>query len=179
MTIAWASAGSVLRPWPVTGHPGPGGQFGWHVQYPFAAGQQPLRQRPPDPVGAFHRPRPPGPLPRVGQQLPVAAHIGTEPALGPQNLPAVPGLDRHRQLVRIHPDDHLVHHEYLLAYQAPASEDGQRYFELSRPFLSHASPRHPAKAHAMKEPRPTNRTGSRKESTRPGTSPEPALARAV
>jgi hypothetical protein len=27
-------------------------------------------------------------------------------------------------------------------------EDGQRYFELSRPFLSHASPRHPARPHA-------------------------------
>ena len=31
----------------------------------------------------------------------------------------------------------------------------------------------------MKEPRPANRAGSRKESTRPGTSPEPAPAQAV
>jgi hypothetical protein len=38
---------------------------------------------------------------------------------------------------------------------ASNSEDGQRYFELSRPFLSHASPRYPARTHAMKEPRPT------------------------
>ena len=33
---------------------------------------------------------------RSYQQLPVAACVGAEPALGPQNLPAVPGLDRHR-----------------------------------------------------------------------------------
>ena len=59
------------------------------------------------------------------------------------------------------------------------SEDGQRYFELSRPFLSHASPRHLARAHAMKEPRPQPQAGSRKESAQPGTSPEPALAQAV
>ena len=32
------------------------------------------------------------------------------------------------------------------------SEDGQRYFELSRPFLSHASLRHPAGTHPMNEP---------------------------
>jgi hypothetical protein len=59
------------------------------------------------------------------------------------------------------------------------SEDGQRYFELSRPFLSHASPRCPARTHAMKEPRPGNRACSREESIRPGTSPEPAPAQAV
>jgi len=59
------------------------------------------------------------------------------------------------------------------------SEDGQRYFELSRPFLSHASPRHPARAHAMKQPRSPTKTGSREESARPGTSPEPALAQAI
>jgi len=59
------------------------------------------------------------------------------------------------------------------------SEDGQRYFELSRPFLSHASPRHLARAHAMKEPHPATQAGSRKESAQPGTSPEPAPAQAV
>ena len=58
-------------------------------------------------------------------------------------------------------------------------EDGHRYFEQSRPFLSHASPRHLARTHAMKEPRLITQAGSRKESARPGTSPEPALARAV
>jgi len=76
------------------------------------------------------------------------------------------------------PDDHLIHHEHLLAWHVPVSEDGQRYFELGRPFLSHASPRHLARAHAMKEPRPTA-AGSREESAQPGTSPEPALAQAV
>jgi hypothetical protein len=77
-------------------HPGPGGQFGGDVQHPHSAGQQPLRQRPPDPVGAFHRPHPLRQLPGISQQLLVAARISAEPALGPQNLPAVPGLDRHR-----------------------------------------------------------------------------------
>ena len=45
-----------------------------------------------------------------------------------------------------------------------AGEDGQRYFELSRAFLSRASPRHPARTHAMKEPHPAVQAGSRKES---------------
>jgi hypothetical protein len=40
-----------------------------------------------------------------------------------------------------------------------ASEDGHRYFELSTPFFSHAPPRHPAKAHAGKEPRSANQDG--------------------
>lgn len=76
-------------------HSGPSGQFRWDIQHPLAAGQQPLRQRPADPIGAFHRPYPLGPLPGIGQQLPVAARVSAEPALGPQDLPAVPGLDRH------------------------------------------------------------------------------------
>ena len=37
----------------------------------------------------------------------------------------------------------------------------------------------PGRAHAMKEPRPGNQAASRKESAQPGTSPEPAPARAV
>jgi hypothetical protein len=49
----------------------------------------------------------------------------------------------------------------LLAQAGLVSEDGQRYFELSRPFLGHASPRHPARTHARKEPRPSRQAGSR------------------
>ena len=67
---------------------------------------------------------------------------------------------------------------YLLARAAPISEDGQRYFELSKPFLSHAPPRHPARTHVMKEPHQPS-VGSREKSVQPGTSPEPAPTRAV
>jgi len=35
------------------------------------------------------------------------------------------------------------------------SEDGHRYFEQSRPFLSHAPPRRPTGPHAIKEPQLT------------------------
>ena len=43
-------------------YPGPGGQLGRHIQHPLPIGQQPLRQRPADPVRALHRPDPLGPL---------------------------------------------------------------------------------------------------------------------
>jgi hypothetical protein len=39
-------------------HPDPGGQLGWHVQDLLAVTDQPLRQCPPDAVGAIHRPTP-------------------------------------------------------------------------------------------------------------------------
>jgi hypothetical protein len=41
-----------------------------------------------------------------------------------------------------------------------------------RCLLSHASPRRPARPHAIKEPRSNNETGSHKESDPPGTSSE-------
>lgn len=52
------------------------------------------------------------------------------------------------------------------------SEDGQRCFEQSRPFSSHASPRCPTEPHAMKEPHPNDQVGSRKESGPAGHLPE-------
>jgi hypothetical protein len=82
--------------------------------------------------------------------------------------------------VRVDPNDYPVHPGHLLAHRpGDLSEDGQRYFELGRPFLSHASPRHLARVHAMKEPHPALQAGSRKKSAQPGTSPEPALTQAV
>jgi len=48
-------------------------------------------------------------LPGEPEHLPAAAGVGAELAAGPQNLPAVAGLDRYRQLVRIHSNDHPVH----------------------------------------------------------------------
>src|SRR6266571_8162104 len=62
---------------------------------------------------------------------------------------------------------------------SPVSEDGQRYFELSRPFLSHASPRRPAGPHARKEPHLATRWAAARRALRPGTSPEPAPTRVV
>jgi hypothetical protein len=49
---------------PGTGHPGPGGQLGGHVQHRLPAGQQPLRKGAADPVRSLHRPDPLRPLPR-------------------------------------------------------------------------------------------------------------------
>jgi len=91
-----AGVGGVgLAALPGAGHPGTGGQLGRHVQHPFSLRQEPLRQRAADPVGSFHRPDPPGPLPRELQQLAVAARIGAEPAGSAQDLPVVSRLDRH------------------------------------------------------------------------------------
>jgi hypothetical protein len=82
--------------------------------------------------------------------------------------------------VRVDPDDHLIHPGHLLAsLQRIFSEDGQRYFELGRPFLSHAPPRHPAKAHAMKSHTRHAKRAARNKSAQPSTSPEPAPAQAV
>ena len=108
----------------------------------------------------------------------VLAGVRPKPARRTQHLPGISGLDRHRRLVRVHPDDHTIHHSLLARPIRLVSEDGHRYFELSRPFLSHASLRRPTGPHAMKEPHPTQ-VGSRDESVRPGTSLEPAPARAV
>ena len=118
-------------------------------QHPFPAGQQPLRERAADPVRSFYRPDPLGPLPRELQQLAVAARIGAEPAGGPQDLPVVPASIVTDSLWGSTPMITLsINATSSLSGGSPASEDGQRYFELSRPFLSHASPRHPARTHA-------------------------------
>ena len=172
--------GVSLTSLPGVKHPRPGGQLGGHVEYPLPIGQQPLRDRAPYPVRPLHCPDPGRPLAGSLPQLTVARGIRAEPARGPQNLLAVPGLDRDRQLVRVNPDDHLIHHVPLPRRAAShVSEDGQRYFELSRPFLSHASPRRPAGPHAMKEPHLATRRAAAIRALRPGTSPEPAPARAV
>jgi Major Facilitator Superfamily len=76
--------------------PGPGRQLGRHIQHSFAAGHQPLHQRTADPVRSLHRPDPVRPLPGICHQQPVALRTGAEPALRPQDLPAIPGLIRDR-----------------------------------------------------------------------------------
>ena len=157
-------------------HPDAGGQLGWHVEDPLAVGEQPRRHRPASAIGALHRPRPARPLPAVPQHRPVAAGIGAEPAGREQHLPLVADLDRGRGLMRIHPDDHAAHTRRSSRRAVADSEDGQRYYEPSRPLLSHASPRCPARPHAMEEPR-SPRAGSRKKSVPPSTTPEPGPTR--
>jgi hypothetical protein len=104
----------------------------------------------------------------MGLQLPVTADVGAKPAGGPQNLPAVAGLDRYRLLVRIDSNDGLVHPGHLLAHKQPDGEGGHRYFELGRPFLSHTPPRHPARTQAMKEPTPAPAGKQPQEESLPG-----------
>jgi hypothetical protein len=121
------------------------------------------------------RPQPPSPhpvRPLMGdlQHAAVAAGVGAERASRAQHLAGVAGLDRHRPLVRIHPDHHPVHHHP--PHPDPAgrvSEDGQRCFEQSRPFSSHASPRCPAGSHAMKEPHQDERWAAASDSARTPT----------
>src|SRR3954452_1274615 len=91
-------------------HPRAGGELGRHVQHPLTVGQQPLGDRPSDPVRALDGPHPTPPLPPDPQQLPVAAPVGAEPARGAQHLPGIARLDRDRPLVRVHPDHHKIHH---------------------------------------------------------------------
>ena len=62
-------------------HPRPGSELGRHIQHPLPAGQQPLRQRPPDPVRALHRPDPVRPLP--GILPPAAGSRGRQCRTGP------------------------------------------------------------------------------------------------
>ena len=110
MTIACASVASVLRPCPVSKTRARAASLAGTSSTRSPLGQEPLREGAADPVRAFHRPDPLRPLPRDLQQLAVAAPVGGELAGGPQDLPVVPGFDRYRQLVRVNPDDHPVHH---------------------------------------------------------------------
>lgn len=87
--------GAGLAALPGAGDPGTGGEFGRHIQHLFPAGQQPLRERPADPVRSFYGPDPLRPLLGHLQQLVAAAGISAELAGGPQDLPVIPGLDRH------------------------------------------------------------------------------------
>ena len=91
--------GIGLEPLAGARHPRPGRQLRRHIQHPLAVGEQPLGHRAPDPVRALHRPDSRRPLPGQPGQLTVTRGVSAEPARGPQNLPAVPGLDRDRQLV--------------------------------------------------------------------------------
>jgi hypothetical protein len=137
-------------------HPHPRGQLRRHIDHALPTGQQPLGQWPARSVSALDRP------PAVRPLLP---HLGV----------LVDRLDRHRPLVRIHPDHHAAHLIDLLA-RAGTGEDGQSYFEPGSPLLSHASPRHPAgrmpeESHAHKGGQPLQMR------ERPAEHLDPSLAR--
>jgi hypothetical protein len=65
--------GVGLAALPGVEHPRPGGQLGRHVDHALPVGQQPRRDRPPDPVRAVHGPGALWPQTGEPQQLPVAA----------------------------------------------------------------------------------------------------------
>jgi hypothetical protein len=71
----------------------------------------------PIPFAAFDRPDPIRPPAGRREHLPVALPVGAEPAPAEDLLPIVEGLDRRRQLVRIHSDDDAAH-AALLAFVA-------------------------------------------------------------
>jgi hypothetical protein len=92
-----------------------------------------------------------------------------------QHLSGVAGLDRDRPLVRIYPmmTTSITRPPRSPFLRAVVNEAGQRCFEQSRPFLSHASPWCPPDPHAMKEPlhdhQWDNQECSREESAPVGT----------
>ena len=114
---------------------------------------------------------------RRSRQLAVVAGASAEPARSPQDLrlsrasivtDSLCGSTPMTTLsitIPPHPGaDHL------------AGEDGQRHFELGKPFLSYAPPRHPARTHARKEPHPSLQGGQPQERAPcRAPPPEPAL----
>jgi hypothetical protein len=141
-------------------HPCSRREFRRHIQHALAVGDEPLRDVPADAVAAFDRPNPPRPPASSRQHLLVAVPVGAEPATAEYLLPLVEHLGRGRELVRVDPDDHGCHAVPPRLERRLQEAGGQRYFELSRPFSSHSTPRCPARTHAMSEPHQTS-MGSR------------------
>jgi len=108
----------------------PGREVGRHVESGFPVGQQPLCDRTANAVGALDRPDPLWPPMGHLQQLPIVPGVRPEPARRTQHIPNISCLDRDRRLVRVHPDDYLIHNS-LSSHRRSISEDGHRNFELS------------------------------------------------
>ena len=158
-------------------HPGPGSQLGRHIQHPFPAGQQPLREGAADAVRTLHRPDPLGPLPGD------ARAAGGSCAHRCANRPVARKISRLSRASIV--TDSLCGStpmitlstsatSFVLAGHLPA-RTGNAISSCSRPFLSHASPRHPARTHAMKEPRPYCRRAAARRAS--GQAPHPSLRR--
>jgi hypothetical protein len=174
ITTAWASVASVFAALTGVEHPGPGGQLGRHIQYPFAVGQQPLRERPAGAVRAFDRPDPVRPLPAHLPHSPIAIRGHRQRAHHSQHLPSVAGLERHRPLMRIHPNDHSIHHRRLLLTSTQLGQRGRA--TLLRATADPLEPRLatvPGRAarHERATPKLRGRAAAR-ESVRPGTYPQ-------
>jgi hypothetical protein len=90
-------------------HPRPSGQLRRYIHVRLAVGDQTLGDVPADAVAALDRPDPLRIAPPEGEHRLVALPIRAEPAAGQQGLPIVDDLDRRGPLVRIHPDDDLIH----------------------------------------------------------------------
>jgi hypothetical protein len=86
-----------------------------------------------------------------------------EPALRQHVLPVVDGLDGHRQLVRINPDEHL-HADLTSVMGLAGLRGGHCYYEQGRPLWSHASTRRPDGNANRCRATPINLVGSREES---------------
>jgi len=84
--------------------PGSRRQLRRHVDDLLAIVEQPQRDVAADAAAALDRPDPVRPPPQVLEHRPVAGHVGAEPAATQHLLVGVHDLDRHRPLVRVHPD---------------------------------------------------------------------------
>jgi hypothetical protein len=131
-------------------------------------GQEPHRDVPADPVAPFDRPDTVRPPLHVLAQRPEAGDVGAEPATADDRFVGGHHLDRHRPLVRVHPDHDPLACCHLQALRSGpmCRVRGHRCYELSNPFLSHTDPAVTGTTQAMREPHP--QVGSRKESDSPG-----------
>src|SRR5258705_8334073 len=114
--MACASVPSVLRPWPVSKTRARAASLAGTSSTRSPSARSRWVSGRPIPFAPSTRPGPLRPLAGDFQQLMVAARVSAEPARRAQDLPVVPGLDRHWQLVGVHPDDHPVPSPGLLAH---------------------------------------------------------------
>jgi len=116
----WASVASVLRPWPVENTLARAESFGRHVDHVLLPGQEPRCDMPADPVASLDRPDPVRPLLHVLDHRREAVDISAEATTTEDLLAGSHHLDRHRPLVRVHPDhDSLTCRHPLLLRSDP------------------------------------------------------------
>jgi hypothetical protein len=101
-------------------HSRPGRELRRHVDHVLALGQEPHRDVSADPVASLDRPDPFWPLLHVLNHRCEAVGIGAEATTTEDLLIGGHHLDRHRPLVRVHPDhDSLACRHSLLLRSAP------------------------------------------------------------
>jgi len=87
-------------------HPRPRGQLRRHVDDVLPVGQQPEGDVAADAVAALDRPDAVRPGAHVLAELREPGRVGGEPPTAQHGLVVGHHLDRHRPLVRVHPNDH-------------------------------------------------------------------------